>query len=688
MVLLSGPAAMAMPRTRSCCRLLLVLPVVALLAYVLFQAHSDRQELALLREQSANWAAKSEALQNEILRATNDAAKNAAAAAAASSEHHGAKNTAGAGHAASRHDADGEDEGKRQSPDELAAAGSEHANDTPSEPAADVLAGPSAASNATVPEVDLNISSPPPTSDRPPVPVVPPSGGGGPSAEEQLAQFRSRIDAMPLRVTDPRWDQYVIGLKSGIEVAVDKVPIQLATFLQGVRNMFLFGDAEMQIGDYRMVDVVTGAHERAEAALKANYKKFPTKQPYGSLPSSPAKHSQHKDQKKGTHKQQERRQPEQKQQERRQPEQKQQQQQQHDHADGDGKPLHKRGAPNVAPSAKDREVVPDQKSRGWKLDAYKNIPAVREMYHRYPDAKWYIMIDDDTYVFMENLHRVLSALDPSEPHYVGAPNHFRDCDGITKLGDGPMFAHGGSGIAISREAARRMSAIADECIVRYDDCWAGDVRLGLCLRDAGILINYAYPGRRWFNPVTPHWSVHPYYEDPCKRVVTFHHLSQATMQKLYDIERFVHGKAASTAPPPPPPPAANSTSSPITAAAANVTAPPLEFAHLGLPPHIPSPYTSPIHLEDIWHHFVDQDPALPEIEHDIARSGENYLVYTGAKDPGHCRWLCERDAKCRAWEFEPNGRCSVKESITRPVPAKGHASGLIKYRFRCTERTI
>ncbi|KNE54909.1 hypothetical protein AMAG_00853 [Allomyces macrogynus ATCC 38327] len=457
------------------------------------------------------------------------------------------------------------------------------------------------------------------------------------------------------RVTDPRFDDYVIGLKSGIEVAVDKVPIQLLTFLRSVKNIWLFGDGNMKVGDVEMHDVVTGLYEQTEARLRQVGKWEEANTPRYKLKhhDTKVKHPRVEDHPDEAH-----------------PPAGQ------SGASGN-KELHKRATP-----AHDREILPDQKSQGWKLDAHKNIPAVKEMYKRFPNAKWYIMIDDDSYVFMENLHHLLLPLNSSEPHYIGAPNHFRGCDGVDKIGDGPMFGHGGSGIVLSHEAVRRMVEVADDCVFRYRPCWAGDVRLGLCLRDAGVKISYMFPGRRYFNPVTPHWSVHPYYEDPCKRVVTFHHLSQATMQKLHDIERFVHNRTAETLGRVSPP---RGKFPHLDQPEGSVRHP--AFAHL--PAAVPSAFYAPIHLEDLWYHFVDLDPNLPDIEPDTSRPGEIYKVWTGAHDANHCRLLCERDERCRAWEFEPKGgRCNVKDSITRSVPAKGHAAGLIKYRFRCRRRTF
>ncbi|KAJ3072669.1 hypothetical protein HK102_006185, partial [Quaeritorhiza haematococci] len=152
--------------------------------------------------------------------------------------------------------------------------------------------------------------------------------------------------------------------------------------------------------------------------------------------------------------------------------------------------------PSSGNSKATEEVVPNEKSQGWKLDAHKNLPGFRELWRRFPDAEWYMMFDDDTYLFLPNLDRFLSQFDANQPYYFGKANVFIGCDGIKKFGDGPFFAHGGSGIVMSRGAMLRFLTKVDKCINKYQTCWAGDIRVGLCLRDAGVLIqtHHAFNG--------------------------------------------------------------------------------------------------------------------------------------------------------------------------------------------------
>ncbi|KAL7749893.1 hypothetical protein RI367_004769 [Sorochytrium milnesiophthora] len=488
----------------------------------------------------------------------------------------------------------------------------------------------------------------------------------------------------PFRITDPRWDDYIIGLKSGIDTAADRVPIQLVTFLQGVKNVWLFGDGDVEVSDLKMVDVVTGAYQHAQEVIRErNGGVLPEYEEPDESFAPPHLRNQLR-QRPSLHK--------------REPAHDPAAANRHHSNKKHKSPNNRHNAhfvPGKSKPGSQIDLIPDQASRGWRLDAHKNLPAFREMYHRYPDGKWYVMIDDDTYMFMENLHVFLRGFNHSEPWYLGAPNHFRGCDGVRKLGEGPPFGHGGSGIVLSREALRRLVNQTDECILKYNACWAGDIRVGLCLRDIGIPINVTMSGRRYFNAIAPHWSGHPYYEDPCKRVVSFHHLKPAFMQRLYSIEKFIYNYTFHRTP-----------SMPITPTTHphHFVAPPKQgrlpsllpatyqrppaFAHL--PVHIPSPFYAPIHLEDLWHHFVDIDPTVPEVENDSSREGEDFLVYRGVKTWQACRERCVAmaDRPCRAWELDKETMCRLKFGVPAPVHKAGWHSGIIKNRFYCAARRL
>jgi hypothetical protein len=118
-----------------------------------------------------------------------------------------------------------------------------------------------------------------------------------------------------------------------------------------------------------------------------------------------------------------------------------------------------------------REV--NYSSQGWQVDAHKNLPGLRVLYDSYPEAEWFIMIDDDTYLFMNNLETLLTKkkLDPNEPWLLGHNMYSTECDGVPVGKAGPAFVQGGAGIYMSRGAVKKVLPHLDECIVKYRDCW-------------------------------------------------------------------------------------------------------------------------------------------------------------------------------------------------------------------------
>ncbi|KAI8894729.1 hypothetical protein BC833DRAFT_603807 [Globomyces pollinis-pini] len=140
------------------------------------------------------------------------------------------------------------------------------------------------------------------------------------------------------------------------------------------------------------------------------------------------------------------------------------------------------------------------------------------------------MIDDDTYLSSQNLFNFLNQYDPNVPYYFGFAHTATGCDNVWDMKKSILFAHGGSGIVLSRGTLKKMDSHWDKCIERYKNCWAGDVRVSLCLRDLNIFLT----DNRNFHSEPPNENV--YFSDACARPITFHHLLPHQTQALYNIE--------------------------------------------------------------------------------------------------------------------------------------------------------
>ncbi|TVY39540.1 hypothetical protein LSUB1_G004870 [Lachnellula subtilissima] len=164
----------------------------------------------------------------------------------------------------------------------------------------------------------------------------------------------------------------------------------------------------------------------------------------------------------------------------------------------------------------------------WTLDKYKFVHMLEKMWVMKPDMDWYVQIDGDTYVVMENLLLWLETLDPTKKSYIGSEVLIADYS----------FAHGGSGALISNALMSEL-AHTNGTAARWDvrakkEC-CGDLVLSFALGDFGTgiqnvapVINGERPGTVPYGPLNnDYW---------CKPAVTFHHVTAEDTAFLADIE--------------------------------------------------------------------------------------------------------------------------------------------------------
>ncbi|EFX01580.1 hypothetical protein CMQ_8046 [Grosmannia clavigera kw1407] len=135
-----------------------------------------------------------------------------------------------------------------------------------------------------------------------------------------------------------------------------------------------------------------------------------------------------------------------------------------------------------------------QQEFGWELDAMKFISSLQLAYHKMPHKKWYLLVDDDTYVLQVTMELLLSHLDPSKPHYIGNP-----VGGY--LG---RFAHGGSAVVLSHAAIKHLFAHPRIVSQAFRDSLSdpyGDHLLSATLMKVGIYIEEEYT--QFFNGERP-----------------------------------------------------------------------------------------------------------------------------------------------------------------------------------------
>ncbi|KAM0632282.1 hypothetical protein ACHAPW_004836 [Verticillium nonalfalfae] len=182
------------------------------------------------------------------------------------------------------------------------------------------------------------------------------------------------------------------------------------------------------------------------------------------------------------------------------------------------------------------------KIRGWNLDKYKFLPMIERAWSARPNHPWYVFYETDTYIFWDNMFRLLDNFDPDAPLYMGSPSPGRE---VADTKHQVWFANGGPGFVLSREAVRRLlkrqvGADGDYLdapashrwrdLLEHDCC--GDSVLGWALYKAGVTLSGLWP---LFNPHSLHAV--PFSDKYwCQPVVALHKTRPADMEELWRWE--------------------------------------------------------------------------------------------------------------------------------------------------------
>ncbi|KAL2269007.1 hypothetical protein VTJ83DRAFT_3853 [Remersonia thermophila] len=264
---------------------------------------------------------------------------------------------------------------------------------------------------------------------------------------------------------------------------------------------------------------------------------------------------------------------------------------------------------------------------GWELDAMKFLSGLEMAYQKYPDKQWYLLVDDDTYLVQPTLFRLLQHLDPRRPRYLGNPvGDFR-----------ARFAHGGSGIALSRAAVARLvgdrRGLAALHAASLDETW-GDRLLARALLRLGVHLDETYA--RWFNGEPPALA-RVRADRVCAPLASFHKFPSPDAMR--DVGRRFRDL-------------------PVDGEA-------LVWGRLWEMHGRPAPWAVPDgEAADGWDYV-----GLPD---------ESMLTLGGVGAAAACRRHCERRSRaCMAWSWDAAaGLCHVSAWMTVGEPAPGKVSGV------------
>ncbi|PIN17084.1 Galactosyltransferase [Handroanthus impetiginosus] len=98
------------------------------------------------------------------------------------------------------------------------------------------------------------------------------------------------------------------------------------------------------------------------------------------------------------------------------------------------------------------------------------------------NVRWFVMGDDDTVFFTENLVNVLNKYDHKEMYYIGGNSESVEQDVVHSY----TMGYGGGGFAISYPLAAELVRILDGCIDRYAEFYGSDQKIGGCMSEIGV----------------------------------------------------------------------------------------------------------------------------------------------------------------------------------------------------------
>lgn len=169
---------------------------------------------------------------------------------------------------------------------------------------------------------------------------------------------------------------------------------------------------------------------------------------------------------------------------------------------------------------------------GWRLDKFKNIPMVNYTIHKYPDAKWFIYTDADTYIVWSNFLKWIRQMDSTGLYYLGS----------AAMIDDQIFGHGGSGYIISNALMKKAAEVYNEEQGKWDQYaaghWAGDCVLATLLEDIGGPLTWSYPSIQGGDPmVMDFWETGYDRRLWCYPAVSYHHIKPSTVASLWHLEQ-------------------------------------------------------------------------------------------------------------------------------------------------------
>jgi Fringe-like len=160
------------------------------------------------------------------------------------------------------------------------------------------------------------------------------------------------------------------------------------------------------------------------------------------------------------------------------------------------------------------------------LDKWTIIPHVVDAYKQYPDKKWFVFIESDTYLSVSNMLPWLAKLDHEQDLFAGAQVMIGDVE----------LAHSGSGIILSQTTASKLFEQAKARTDAWQDMvgasCCGDKILAEALKEVNVTLHRSFPMIQGETPFSLDWSERHW----CRTAMTWHRMTPSTLDMLWQFE--------------------------------------------------------------------------------------------------------------------------------------------------------
>lgn len=138
-------------------------------------------------------------------------------------------------------------------------------------------------------------------------------------------------------------------------------------------------------------------------------------------------------------------------------------------------------------SLKEQELLNSDET-SQNLDKWKWLPMLTRTLEEFPNSKWYVFLETDTFIFWRNFLDWLYAVDHLQLHYFGT---------LQKRVGGMDIADGGAGITLSQAAMRTVVALIKADKTHWEETTQrhpnGESVLAEALHNAGLKMTDAWP---------------------------------------------------------------------------------------------------------------------------------------------------------------------------------------------------